>query len=183
MSEACLDMAAAIRRRHGGAVTAICQTAWTDWLQAPMQHPLDAVEAGLVKVAGVQLGDHHSHLLHAQRARQLQRRESSWRACEHAELADAKGAGGAGGSPFMRATQAQHRFADVCWNVGQQSPQSRAWACSRVWPPPAALPGAAGSKPASKPPGEPSTISRAASACRDGFGGAGGQTVELAGLP
>lgn len=32
---------------------------------------LDAVEAGLVKVAGVQFGDHHSHLLHAQRARQL----------------------------------------------------------------------------------------------------------------
>lgn len=105
-------MAAAIRRRHGGAVTAICQTAWTDWLQAPMQHPLDAVEAGLVKVAGVQLGDHHSHLLHAQRARQLQRRESSWRDVNTLNWPMQRG-WRCGGSPFMRTKQAQHRIACV----------------------------------------------------------------------
>lgn len=47
---------------------------WGPWLSSQPRgclRSLDAFEAGLVKVAGVQLGDHHSHLLHAQRARQL----------------------------------------------------------------------------------------------------------------
>ena len=125
-------------------------------------HPPDDLEAVLAEVASVKLGHHNSQLLHTQAARELQVRQAS----SQREI------GGWWKLGLSCCGTDGKRCRRGAWWVQQAAPRlntplgaGRTWACSRVWPPPDTLPGSGGSKPASKPPGEPSTISNAASAC------------------